>query len=116
MGFHRTDDGPLAVLTLDHGDLNLFDGGVFESLIGTVDALAASLGASPSNSCTSTPADTTRPRASISSPRGGVSASARTARSKESNTDRSNRLRSPWSRVRTASGPSSVRVKGIPAR
>ena len=41
MGFHRTDDGPLAVLTLDHGDLNLFDGSVFESLIETVDALAA---------------------------------------------------------------------------
>ena len=41
MGFHRTDDGPLAVLTLDHGDLNLFDGSVFESLIAEVDALAA---------------------------------------------------------------------------
>jgi len=32
MGFHRTDDGPLAVLTLEHGDLNLFDGAVFRSL------------------------------------------------------------------------------------
>ncbi|HEY6892185.1 MAG TPA: enoyl-CoA hydratase/isomerase family protein [Solirubrobacter sp.] len=40
MGFHRTDDGPLAVLTLDHGDLNLFDHGVFESFIDAVDALA----------------------------------------------------------------------------
>jgi enoyl-CoA hydratase len=40
-GFDRTDDGPLAVLTLDHGDLNLFDHGVFESLIAEVDALAA---------------------------------------------------------------------------
>ena len=32
MGFHRTDDGPLAVLTLEHGDLNLFDAAVFRSL------------------------------------------------------------------------------------
>ena len=32
MGFHRTDDGPLAVLTLEHRDLNLFDGEVFRSL------------------------------------------------------------------------------------
>jgi enoyl-CoA hydratase len=41
MGFHRTDDGPLAVLTLDHGDLNLFDHGVFETLMTTVGELAA---------------------------------------------------------------------------
>jgi enoyl-CoA hydratase len=40
-GFDRTDDGPLAVLTLDHGDLNLFDHSVFESLIAEVDVLAA---------------------------------------------------------------------------
>jgi enoyl-CoA hydratase len=32
MAFTRTDDGPLAVLTLDHGDLNLFDEAVFASL------------------------------------------------------------------------------------
>ncbi len=41
MGFHRTDDGPLAVLTLDHGDLNLFDHGVFDSFVDAVEALAA---------------------------------------------------------------------------
>jgi enoyl-CoA hydratase len=40
MAFHRTDDGPLAVLTLDHGDLNLFDHGVFESFIASVGDLA----------------------------------------------------------------------------
>jgi enoyl-CoA hydratase len=32
MAFHRTDDGPLAILTLEHGDLNLFDRSVFDSL------------------------------------------------------------------------------------
>lgn len=32
MTFHRTDDGPLAILTLDHGELNLFDGVVVDSL------------------------------------------------------------------------------------
>jgi enoyl-CoA hydratase len=41
MGFHRTNDGPLAVLTLDHGDLNLFDREVFESLIDAVAVLAS---------------------------------------------------------------------------
>jgi enoyl-CoA hydratase len=39
--FVRHDDGPLAVLTLDHGDLNLFDRGVFASLAEHVDALTA---------------------------------------------------------------------------
>lgn len=32
MSFHRSDDGPLAILTLDHGELNLFDRAVIESL------------------------------------------------------------------------------------
>jgi enoyl-CoA hydratase/carnithine racemase len=41
MGFHRTDDGPLAVLTLEHGDLNLFDHALFESFLAEVGALAA---------------------------------------------------------------------------
>lgn len=41
MGFTRTDDGPLAVLTLDHGDLNLFDASVFDSLAREVAALTA---------------------------------------------------------------------------
>src|SRR4051794_6636711 len=41
MPFTRTDDGPLAVLTLDHGDLNLFDRSVFDSLEREVRALAA---------------------------------------------------------------------------
>src|SRR3954469_8461072 len=41
MAFHRTDDGPLAVLTLDHGDLNLFDARVFDSFVSEVDALAS---------------------------------------------------------------------------
>src|SRR3954447_8052288 len=41
MGFHRTDEGPLAVLTLDHGDLNLFDREVFGSLAEAARALAA---------------------------------------------------------------------------
>src|SRR3954471_22826328 len=40
MGFHRTDEGPLAVLTLDHGDLNLFDREVFRSLAEAARALA----------------------------------------------------------------------------
>jgi enoyl-CoA hydratase len=41
MTFVRRDDGPLVVLTLDHGDLNLFDSAVFASLSEQVDALAA---------------------------------------------------------------------------
>src|SRR3954451_8767992 len=41
MAFTRTDDGPLAVLTLDHGDLNLFDEAVFASLGEHAAALAA---------------------------------------------------------------------------
>jgi enoyl-CoA hydratase len=41
MTFVRRDDGPLVVLTLDHGDLNLFDSEVFESLSEQVDGLAA---------------------------------------------------------------------------
>jgi enoyl-CoA hydratase len=41
MAFHRTDDGPLAVLTLDRGDLNLFDHEVFESFVEEVGRLAA---------------------------------------------------------------------------
>ena len=41
MAFHRTDDGPLAVLTLDHGDLNLFDHEVFESFLEEIGRLAA---------------------------------------------------------------------------
>jgi enoyl-CoA hydratase len=41
MGFSRRDDGPLAVLTLDHGELNLWDGEVFASLAEHVEALAA---------------------------------------------------------------------------
>ncbi len=32
MSFHRSDDGPLAILTLDHGELNLFDREVVDSL------------------------------------------------------------------------------------
>jgi enoyl-CoA hydratase len=32
MSFHRSDDGSLAILTLDHGELNLFDASVIESL------------------------------------------------------------------------------------
>jgi enoyl-CoA hydratase/carnithine racemase len=40
MGFQRTDEGPLAILTLDHGDLNLFDGDVFASLTAAARALA----------------------------------------------------------------------------
>jgi enoyl-CoA hydratase/carnithine racemase len=41
MAFSRRDDGPLAVLTLDHGELNLWDGEVFASLAEHVAALAA---------------------------------------------------------------------------
>ncbi len=41
MAFLRSDDGPLAVLTLDHGDLNLFDHAVFESLIAATRELVA---------------------------------------------------------------------------
>jgi enoyl-CoA hydratase len=41
MGFERTDEGPLAILTLDHGDLNLFDEEVFESLALAARELAA---------------------------------------------------------------------------
>ena len=40
MAFTRRDEGPLVVLTLDHGDLNLFDREVFASLGGHVEALA----------------------------------------------------------------------------
>src|SRR4051794_34120068 len=40
MPFIRTDDGPLAILTLDHGDLNLFDAEVFGSLETCVRELA----------------------------------------------------------------------------
>jgi len=32
MSFQRSDDGPLAILTLDHGELNLFDEVVIDSL------------------------------------------------------------------------------------
>lgn len=41
MPFTRTDDGPLAILTLEHGDLNLFDDAVFASLREEVARLAA---------------------------------------------------------------------------
>src|SRR3954469_8175088 len=41
MAFSRTGDGPLAVLTLDHGDLNLFDASVFDSFVTEIDALAS---------------------------------------------------------------------------
>ncbi len=41
MSFHRTDDGPLAVLTLQHGELNLFDRAVFDSLADAARTLAA---------------------------------------------------------------------------
>jgi len=40
MAFTRTDDGPLAILTLEHGDLNLFDDEVFASLREEVARLA----------------------------------------------------------------------------
>jgi len=41
MSFQRTDDGPLAILTLDHGDLNLFDQVVVDSLDAETQRLAA---------------------------------------------------------------------------
>jgi enoyl-CoA hydratase/carnithine racemase len=41
MSFHRSDDGPLAVLTLDHGDLNLFDEAAIDSLDEQTRALSA---------------------------------------------------------------------------
>src|SRR4051794_35389038 len=40
MPFTREDHGSLAVLTLDHGDLNLFDRFVFDSFASEVAALA----------------------------------------------------------------------------
>lgn len=41
MSFQRTDDGPLAILTLDHGELNLFDALVIDSLDTETQALTA---------------------------------------------------------------------------
>jgi len=41
MSFHRSDDGPLAILTLDHGKLNLFDQIVIDSLDAETRELAA---------------------------------------------------------------------------
>jgi enoyl-CoA hydratase len=41
MTFRRSDDGPLAILTLDHGELNLFDQDVVESLDAETQKLAA---------------------------------------------------------------------------
>jgi enoyl-CoA hydratase/carnithine racemase len=41
MSFHRSDDGPLAILTLDHGELNLFDQFVIDSLDAETRKLAA---------------------------------------------------------------------------
>jgi enoyl-CoA hydratase len=41
MSFHRSDDGPLAILTLDHGELNLFDPIVIDSLDAETRELAA---------------------------------------------------------------------------
>lgn len=41
MAFTRTNDGPLAVLTLEHGKLNLFDRDVMDSLIEHAKELAA---------------------------------------------------------------------------
>jgi enoyl-CoA hydratase len=41
MSFQRSDDGPLAILTLDHGDLNLFDQVVVDSLDAETQKLAA---------------------------------------------------------------------------
>ena len=41
MPFLRADDGPLAVLTLDHGELNLFDREVLDSFEASVRTLAA---------------------------------------------------------------------------
>ena len=43
MSFHRSEDGPLAILTLDHGELNLFDQIVIDSL----DAETRELSANP---------------------------------------------------------------------
>jgi enoyl-CoA hydratase/carnithine racemase len=43
MSFQRSDDGPLAILTLDHGELNLFDQEVVDSL----DAQTRKLSAEP---------------------------------------------------------------------
>jgi enoyl-CoA hydratase len=43
MSFQRSDDGPLAILTLDHGELNLFDAAVIDSL----DAQTRDLAAAP---------------------------------------------------------------------
>ena len=40
--FHRSDDGPLAILTLDHGKLNLFDQIVIDSLDAETEKLTAS--------------------------------------------------------------------------
>jgi enoyl-CoA hydratase len=42
MAFRRTADGPLAILSLEHDDLNLFDESVFESLAAAVEDLASS--------------------------------------------------------------------------
>lgn len=41
MPFLRLDDGPLAILTLDHGDLNLFDQEVFDSFEESVRELSS---------------------------------------------------------------------------
>jgi len=41
MSFQRSDDGSLAILTLDHGELNLFDASVIESLDAETRRLAA---------------------------------------------------------------------------
>jgi enoyl-CoA hydratase len=41
MSFQRSDDGPLAILTLDHGELNLFDAAVIDSLDAETQRLAA---------------------------------------------------------------------------
>jgi enoyl-CoA hydratase len=41
MSFRRSDDGPLAILTLDHGELNLFDAQVVDSLDSETEKLAA---------------------------------------------------------------------------
>jgi enoyl-CoA hydratase len=41
MSFHRSDDGSLAILTLDHGELNLFDASVIESLDAETQRLVA---------------------------------------------------------------------------
>jgi len=41
MSFYRSDDGPMAVLTLDHGELNLFDQVVIDSLDAETRELAA---------------------------------------------------------------------------